>query len=211
MEPSIRTPTASQYGHPESRTRNALAACAALLAVLLSGCATQRIAPLPGAASGVIPAPPSTPAGAATPAGGTAIFLERAQAMLGQPYRFGGAQPGGFDCSGLVVFAARDAGARLPRTTQELLSVGDPVPREQLRAGDLVFLHLAAKELHVGIALDERRFIHAPSSGGFVRIDTLEREPYARGFLVARRIRFPPAAPTQTAPTLTAPPQTAPP
>ncbi len=109
-------------------------------------------------------------------------------AMLGQPYRFGGAAPGGFDCSGLVVYAANGAGVRLPRTAREQLGVGTTVARGELRAGDLIFMHLAHKELHVGIAIDAERFIHAPSTGGSVRIDTLASPPYSKGFLRARRI-----------------------
>lgn len=111
--------------------------------------------------------------------------------MLGQPYRYGGAAPGGFDCSGLVNFAARSSGFAVPRTTQELLNVGDPVALDALQPGDLVFMHLAAKELHVGIAVDPRRFVHAPSSGGVVRIDSLDAPPYSRALLGARRLRFP--------------------
>ena len=56
------------------------------------------------------------------------------------------------------------------------------------RPGDLVFMHLAHKELHVGIALGGERFIHAPSTGGHVRIDSLAAPPYSSGFLSARRI-----------------------
>jgi cell wall-associated NlpC family hydrolase len=108
--------------------------------------------------------------------------------MLGQPYRFGGAGPGGFDCSGLVVYAAGAAGIRLPRTAAEQLHAGVPVARSRLRPGDLVFMHLKHKELHVGIAIDAERFVHAPSSGGHVRIDSLAAPPYAAGFLRARRV-----------------------
>jgi cell wall-associated NlpC family hydrolase len=63
-----------------------------------------------------------------------------------------------------------------------------PVPRSRLLAGDLVFMHLKHKELHVGIAIDGERFVHAPSSGGHVRIDSLAAPPYAAGFLRARRV-----------------------
>jgi cell wall-associated NlpC family hydrolase len=108
--------------------------------------------------------------------------------MLGQPYRFGGAAPGGFDCSGLVAYAATGAGIRVPRTAREQLGAGTPVRRAALQAGDLVFMHLAHKELHVGIAVDHERFIHAPSRGGYVRIDSLAAPPYARGYVSARRI-----------------------
>jgi len=108
--------------------------------------------------------------------------------MLGQPYRFGGAAPGGFDCSGLVVYAESGAGIRLPRTAAEQLRSGVPVRRRDLEPGDLVFMHLARKELHVGIAIDGEHFIHAPSSGGYVRIDSLAVAPYSGAFLRARRV-----------------------
>jgi cell wall-associated NlpC family hydrolase len=111
-----------------------------------------------------------------------------AEAMLGQPYRWGGTAPGGFDCSGLVVYAAENAGLHLPRTAEEQLRIGEPIARRELRAGDLVFMHLKRKELHVGIAIDADRFVHAPSAGGHVRIDSLTAPPYARGFIQARRI-----------------------
>jgi cell wall-associated NlpC family hydrolase len=115
-------------------------------------------------------------------------MVETAMSMLGQPYRFGGAAPGGFDCSGLVAYAAAGAGIRVPRTAHEQLGAGMPVPRGDLHAGDLVFMHLAHKELHVGIAIGDERFIHAPAAGGHVRIDSLKGQPYTRGFLTARRV-----------------------
>jgi cell wall-associated NlpC family hydrolase len=116
------------------------------------------------------------------------LLVDNALSMLGQPYRFGGAAPGGFDCSGLVVYAANGAGIRVPRTAREQLRTGRPVSRGAVREGDLVFLHLARKELHVGIAIDAERFVHAPSAGGYVRVDTLSAPPYAKGFVSARRI-----------------------
>lgn len=115
-------------------------------------------------------------------------FVAGALSMLGQPYRYGGAAPGGFDCSGLVFYAAAAAGIRVPRTAADQLGFGTPVARRNLQAGDLVFMHLSGKELHVAIALDGQLFIHAPSSGGYVRIDSLIASPYARGFIGARRV-----------------------
>jgi cell wall-associated NlpC family hydrolase len=115
-------------------------------------------------------------------------MIDSATSMIGQPYRFGGAAPGGFDCSGLVVYAAANAGIRVPRTAAEQLHFGVPVARADLRAGDLVFMHLSSKELHVAIALDRQLFVHAPSSGGRVRVDSLLAEPYAKGFIAARRV-----------------------
>jgi cell wall-associated NlpC family hydrolase len=108
--------------------------------------------------------------------------------MLGQPYRWGGAAPGGFDCSGLVVYVTAGAGLHLPRTAAEQLRSGVSVSRDDVQAGDLVFLHLAHKELHVGIALGNDEFIHAPAAGGHVRIDSLNAHVYAHGYLTARRV-----------------------
>ncbi len=108
--------------------------------------------------------------------------------MIGQPYRWGGAAPGGFDCSGLVVYATSSAGLHLPRTAREQMTAGAAIARRDVRAGDLVFMHLSRKELHVGIALDAGRFVHAPAAGGSVRIDSLDASPYARGFIQGERL-----------------------
>jgi cell wall-associated NlpC family hydrolase len=145
------------------------------LTFALAACAT---------APGSRPAPDG-PAPGVAPA---ARIVYDAEAMLGQPYRYGGAAPGGFDCSGLVVYATVGAGIRLPRTAQEQMHAGAPIARHALRAGDLVFMHLARKDLHVGIAIDNERFVHAPAAGGYVRIDSLAAPPYAHAFLTARRI-----------------------
>jgi cell wall-associated NlpC family hydrolase len=167
---------------PAGLTR-ALAAGAA--ALLLAACAT--------APRGIPrPAEPAESAALQTPAERqpTAVrsMIATATSMIGQPYRFGGAAPGGFDCSGLVEYAALSAGIRVPRTAAEQLRLGTPVDRADLQAGDLVFMHLAHKELHVAIALDRQLFVHAPSTGGHVRIDSLIAEPYAKGFIGARRV-----------------------
>jgi cell wall-associated NlpC family hydrolase len=134
------------------------------------------------------PVVPESPATTIAPADAHLLMVEGAVSMLGQPYRYGGASPGGFDCSGLVVFAAASAGVHVPRTAAEQYDFGVPVARGDLQAGDLVFMHLSHKELHVAIALDDRRIIHAPSTGGYVRIDSLNANPYSRGFIGARRV-----------------------
>jgi cell wall-associated NlpC family hydrolase len=156
--------------------RSIWAALAAALSIALAACASAPTASVAPNSSIVTPADLRT------------VMAESALSMLGQPYRFGGAAPGGFDCSGLVVYAANSAGISVPRTAQEQLHAGMPVARAELRTGDLVFMHLAHKELHVGIVIDKQRFIHAPSTGGHVRIDSLAAPPYARGFMGARRI-----------------------
>jgi cell wall-associated NlpC family hydrolase len=154
------------------------------LTLCLAACATAPgTRPAPDGARGPAAPPVSQP-----PADSRTRIVAGARAMLGQPYRYGGAAPGGFDCSGLVVYAMGGAGIRVPRTAQEQLHAGAPIERRALRAGDLVFMHLARKDLHVGIALDNERFVHAPSAGGYVRIDSLAAPPYARAFLAARRV-----------------------
>jgi cell wall-associated NlpC family hydrolase len=157
------------------------------LAGLLAGCALH---PPTGPAPLPVPRTPGSAPESVAPATAdrAALLVANATAMLGQPYRYGGAQPGGFDCSGLVAYAAARAGIYVPRTAQEQLRTGVSVRRSELEAGDLVFMHLRGKELHVGIAVDAQRFVHAPASGGHVRIDSLDRVPYSAGFLGARRI-----------------------
>ncbi len=168
---------------------------ALLLPLLLAACATAP-APRPqSAVRGESGSVPSTSAGPSTDP--RFQLVEGARAMLGQPYQWGGAAPGGFDCSGLVVYAAAGTGIHVPRTAIEQLHTGAPVARRDIEAGDLVFMHLKRKELHVGIAVDNDKFIHAPATGGHVRVDSLSAPVYARGYLAARRIvggGTPPAA-----------------
>ena len=161
------------------------AALAAVATIVLGACAAtpQKYPPPPATPAPVIAAPAQPPA----PTQRT-LMVDGATAMLGQPYRFGGAAPGGFDCSGLVFYAAAAAGIRVPRTAAEQLHFGAAVRRDDLQPGDLVFFNLAHKELHVGLALDDQRFIHAPSRGGHVRIDSLAAPPYSKGYLRARRV-----------------------
>ncbi len=166
---------------------------ALFIPLLLAACATAPRSHSDVRAESTVS--PSTPGSSAT--GSRVLFVEGARAMLGQPYLWGGAAPGGFDCSGLVVYAATRTGIHVPRTALEQLHTGTPVARRDIEAGDLVFLHLQRKELHVGIAIDNDKFIHAPATGGHVRIDSLNAPAYARGYLTARRIvgdEAPPAA-----------------
>lgn len=118
-------------------------------------------------------------------------FVRHALAMQGQPYRYGGQQPGGFDCSGLVNYAASRVGTRLPRTSRELLDGGRWIDRSELRRGDLLFFHGSESKLvHVGIYIGDDHFVHAPSTGGVVRIDDLLSGYYRLNFWQARRVQF---------------------
>jgi murein DD-endopeptidase len=107
--------------------------------------------------------------------------------QLGVPYRYGGAGPGGFDCSGLVQYAYSRAGKRLPRTTGELWSHTATITQSELRPGDLLFFSIAGKMQHVGLYVGDGRFVHAPSSGARVALASLGSDFYRGAFLRAGR------------------------
>lgn len=118
--------------------------------------------------------------------------LMRAIGLVGTPYVYGGnSQAGGFDCSGLVDFVFLDAaGVRLPRSTRELIALDAPrIERESLQPGDLVFFNPGGgRTNHIGIYVGEGRFVHAPSSGGTVRLDFLDSEYWRRAYRSAKRV-----------------------
>jgi cell wall-associated NlpC family hydrolase len=158
---------------PLTSAGNILAAAALLAA--LAGCASA-------------PSTPESAAGRASPRQ-AAKATEVAVAMVGKPYRYGGATPAGFDCSGLVSFSYGRAGIDISRETRSLRSQSMLVRAADLRRGDLLFFDQEGKKYsHVGLYLGDGRFVHAPSSGGRVRIDRLDVEYWQRHFVEARRI-----------------------
>src|SRR5258707_12424656 len=110
------------------------------LTLALAACATAPRTP--SAPDGVPPAARSSAPPFSVPPGDSRTrIVDGARAMLGQPYRWGGAAPGGFDCSGLVVYAMGGAGIRVPRTAQEQMHAGAPIGSASFRPGALVFWH----------------------------------------------------------------------
>ena len=160
------------------------------LCISLTGCASftahlPNIEPEPAAAS--VPVIDATDRA-------SSVALQ-ALAHLGTPYRTSGLSPQtGFDCSGLVAYVYREGvGMALPRNTFDLSRMGEPVERAALRPGDLVFYDTQRRAFsHVGIYLGEERFIHAPSSGGEVRVENLRADYWVRRYNGARRILAPP-------------------
>jgi murein DD-endopeptidase len=147
---------------------------ALLVAALASGCASvQR--------HGVYHVKPVSPG----------ALVSTAKKEIGRPYRYGGTDPQkGFDCSGLVWWSYRQNGSSLPRSAHEQFYAGVSVARESVRAGDLVFFHIAGSHPpdHVGIVTKPPLFVHAPSTGGKVRENSLDEAYWTQHFFGARRI-----------------------
>ncbi|MDG9966686.1 C40 family peptidase [Achromobacter mucicolens] len=110
---------------------------------------------------------------------------------LGIRYRFGGSTPEtGFDCSGLVAYSAeRGLGLKLPRNAAEIAQQGVSVAKNELQVGDLVFFNTMGRRYsHVGIYLGDDRFVHSPSAGGVVRVESMTMAYWSKRYNGARRL-----------------------
>jgi cell wall-associated NlpC family hydrolase len=175
-----------------------------LFSCLAAGCASSGAVPrpFPGAttppqarrAPSEIPeAPPPAPAasedGATVPVPTIAPVLATALTLKGVPYRNGGTDLSGFDCSGFVRYVFAQHGRTLPREVQDQFRVGTPVSRDAVRPGDLVFFETVSRGAsHVGIAIGADEFVHAPSSRGVVRVERYTTDYWAKRWVGARRL-----------------------
>lgn len=119
--------------------------------------------------------------------------VARAMLAINAPYRYGGnTLETGFDCSGLVQYAfsnGRVAGRAFPRSTAQWARASRPIDIDALQRGDLVFFNtLGASFSHMGIYVGGRQFVHAPSSGKVVSIETLDKPYYITRFNGARTV-----------------------
>jgi cell wall-associated NlpC family hydrolase len=157
-----------------------------LAAALLAGCGRDDVRPTRPQAV-VRDWPQVAPV---DPAAANAVLM-RAISLVGTPYRYGGNTPeGGFDCSGLVNYVFRDMlDLQLPRTSRALADYQGPrIPPERLATADLVFFGRGGSVTHVGIYVGEGRFVHAPTSGGTVRLDRLDGHYWRDHYSGARRV-----------------------
>ena len=186
-----------------------IAVCAAVIAAasIAGGCASSGAvprpfpgaAPPPGSAASGTPVEPAAvpePEPAAAPpvaanetAAQSATLIATALALRGIPYRNGGHDPAGFDCSGFVQYVFAQHGHQLPRETQDQFRAGSAIGRDDVRPGDLVFFETVRDgPSHVGIALGADEFVHAPSSRGVVRVERYTSGYWAQRWVGARRI-----------------------
>lgn len=211
-EPAAQ-PAADNPSHTAQVRKRADAAATATLAALLPHLASADTIPLMdrsasfagdlGRLMAAYDAAAGAPAGTAGTAGEAAggmtgkaqSLLSRAMSLLGTPYRWGGNSPdGGFDCSGLVRYVFRTAlGIDLPRVSRDMAQIanGRSIERSALTVGDLVFFGRQGKTIdHVGIYVGDGRFLHAPSTGKDVRVDSLNSGYWSTRFLSARRVEM---------------------
>ena len=131
-------------------------------------------------------------AASAAPSTSTRVktVLQRAFALLGTPYRWGGSSPdGGFDCSGLVGYVFRSIGIDLPRVSRAMANEGVAITdRTALAEGDLVFFGRRGRVDHVGIYVGDGKFLHAPRTGRDVTVSSLTSGYWAQKYMEARRV-----------------------
>jgi cell wall-associated NlpC family hydrolase len=183
----------------------AVGAVALSAAACASSGATPKPFPMPGGATparggATAPAPPDqasappplTARATATPShpsmdsyalAGTALGLR------GIPYRNGGSDPSGFDCSGFTQYVFAQYGIALPREVREQFRVGKAVKPDDLAVGDIIFFTTTDPgPSHVAIAIGGDEFVHAPSSTGVVRVEHLSSSYWSPRYLGARRV-----------------------
>lgn len=174
-----RSPSDSKRDSPGPSWPVACGALAALLAALLAGCGTAPLsAPSPEAGT-------SRPSSLRVERARSQEIVLRALALIDIGYVFGGSNPeAGLDCSGMVVHVFEQAaGVRLPHNAAQIARLAQPVERERLGPGDLVFFNTRGfSASHVGIYLGDGRFVHAPSSRGRVRIENMDNRYFAARF-----------------------------
>ena len=147
------------------------------LTLLVSACASLRLPSLPNFNEDV--------------SAGLEDYSIAAIGLVGVPYTYGGNTPkGGFDCSGLIRYVYQKVGRiNIPRTTQEMGRYGQSLGNLAPAPGDLVFFNTQGDAYsHVGIYVGQGRFVHAPSTGGTVRLEKITSNYWSSRYTEARRV-----------------------
>jgi hypothetical protein len=148
--------------------------------------------PVPGDHRDARIQPPAPPQPAPQDALDSYALVGTALSLRGVPYRNGGADPQGFDCSGFTQYVFAQHSVPLPREVRHQFEQGRPVETGELAAGDLLFFTTVATSTpgptHVGIAIGSDQFVHAPSSTGVVRVERFSASYWSARYLGARRI-----------------------
>jgi len=165
-----------------------------LIALSAAACASSgnpRPRPFPGA-----PLPPESTSSTAEPPVVvpsvpvvSSAIVETAMRLRGVPYRNGGSDPTGFDCSGFVQWVFAKNGLMLPREVREQYGTGQQIELRDVQPGDLVFFQTVSRGAsHVGVVIGAGQFVHAPSSTGVVRVERFSATFWASRFVGARRV-----------------------
>jgi cell wall-associated NlpC family hydrolase len=162
------------------------------LALTCVACASTGATPRPFPTPGGTSAAPASSA-ARPPSNGPALdtyaLVGTALALRGAPYRNGGADPKGFDCSGFTQYVFAQFGVALPRAVHDQYQSGQSIDPRDLAPGDLVFFTTTDPGVsHVAIAVGGDEFVHAPSSTGVVRVERLSSSYWSPRFVGARRV-----------------------
>ena len=126
------------------------------------------------------------------PSSSVANVVDRAHALLGTPYKWGGnSAEQGFDCSSFLVYLFKtEANIHIPRTTAAMhRSTAATVKRSELKPGDAVFFkgNGRGQVSHVGLYIGEGKFIHSPRAGKNVRVDSLSNNYWNKNYTGAKR------------------------
>jgi murein DD-endopeptidase / murein LD-carboxypeptidase len=164
-----------------------------LLTLTAARCASTGAVPRPFPSPGGSPVTPADAASVSpgtTPAADGYSIAGTALALRGTPYRNGGSDPTGFDCSGFIWYVFGQHGVRVARTVGEQFREGTEVTADAVQPGDLIFFGTqGAGASHVGMAIGGDEFVHAPSSRGEVRVERLTAAYWASRYVGARRVR----------------------
>jgi cell wall-associated NlpC family hydrolase len=176
-----------------SMNRRAVAGIALGVAMVTAGaCASSGVRPEPFPTPPTAPEPAPEPTPLSVPRGAMTDGFTIATAALqlqGIPYRLGGTDVHGFDCSGLVQYVFALYGIGLPRVVHDQYRVGRRIKVDDLEPGDLVFFSPNGDDVsHVGIVIGGDRFVHAPNARGVVRVDSFAYGYWGEHIAGARRI-----------------------